>query len=120
MTDLPPMRVAAAPTRRGTTPPGGESQWRSSTRARRLPRDWRDRRQRVLARDQYLCQDCGAEATEVDHAGDPDDHDLDSLRSLCKSCHMRRTQRQAAAARKAAGRYVSKYRRPEKHPGIID
>lgn len=48
-----------------------------------------------------LCEDCEARgetvgATEVDHIdglgpNGPRGHDLDNLRSLCKSCHSRKT-----------------------------
>ncbi|MCL2582960.1 MAG: HNH endonuclease [Streptosporangiales bacterium] len=65
-------------------PPG----WSSST----VPR--------ILARDGYRCQQCGAPAAEVDHVvrGIEDDS---NLRALCVPCHRDKTQAEAAAARKA-------------------
>lgn len=60
-------------------------------RAERLPKDWRARRQTVLARDNYLCRNCGAPANEVDHRVAGDDHSLDNLQALCTPCHRRKT-----------------------------
>lgn len=51
---------------------------------------WRKIRQRILRRDQYVCQLCGAEATTVDHiiprrlqGGDSPEN----LQSLCAHCN---------------------------------
>ena len=53
-------------------------------------RAWRKVRARVLARDRYRCQLCGAPASEVDHivrvADGGGDH-LSNLRAICLRCN---------------------------------
>jgi 5-methylcytosine-specific restriction protein A len=73
--------------------------WKGSERNRSLPADWPERRLRVLRRDGYRCQECGAPATEVDHVGSPYDHSMSNLRALCSDCHRKRTAAQGVAAR---------------------
>ncbi|WPC72933.1 HNH endonuclease [Vibrio porteresiae] len=61
---------------------------------------WRKLREKILSRDEYLCQPCLAKgqitaATEVDHiinkaSGGTDDEY--NLQSICKSCHKEKTQ----------------------------
>lgn len=51
---------------------------------------WKDQRIRVLKRDGYTCQYCGADATQVDHViprkvGGT--HDLDNLVACCAPCN---------------------------------
>ena len=68
---------------------------------------WAAKRRRILARDP-VCRICRKRpATEVDHrvsraqgGGDSESN----LRGVCRRCHAIRTQRQSAAARKAAGK----------------
>lgn len=95
--------------------------WQKDSRRRReLPDDWSRIRKRVLARDRYLCAFCGAPATDVDHIVPGGDHSLGNLRSLCRTCHMRRTQLQAMDSRKLNGwtRPRKPVHRPKpKHPG---
>lgn len=76
--------------------------WAGSTRAQRRPDGWKALRLRVLRRDAYRCQapGCPAKATEVDHVIPNDDHDMANLQSLCTSCHSKKTQAEAAAARR--------------------
>jgi 5-methylcytosine-specific restriction endonuclease McrA len=85
-----------------------------------LPRDWASRRQKVLARDKQQCQlrlgGCLGKATDVDHKGHRDDHELDSLRAACRPCHNRRTSQQGAEARKR--RRDQRFRPQERHPGM--
>ncbi|QTX04120.1 HNH endonuclease [Agromyces archimandritae] len=57
---------------------------------------WEALRRQVLERDQYVCQYCGAEATEADHvipkdAGGRDE--LDNLVASCKPCNARKGNR---------------------------
>jgi 5-methylcytosine-specific restriction protein A len=100
------------------TPPG--TSWRTVP----LPPDWHNLRRTVLKRDGHQCtwhhQDmrCTAIATDVDHIGDPADHDLSNLRSLCGGHHDSRTGRQAATARWARHRERAVRAKP-KHPGIV-
>jgi 5-methylcytosine-specific restriction endonuclease McrA len=54
---------------------------------------WRKIRQRILQRDGYTCQQCGADGTHVDHivpramGGGDDDF---NLQCLCSSCNLRK------------------------------
>ncbi|MER5671146.1 hypothetical protein [Pseudonocardia alni] len=57
---------------------------------------------------------CGAEAREVDHIGDRDDHRPENLRALCTPHHRERTSRQANEIREQR-----RYRPAERHPGFL-
>ena len=59
---------------------------------------WRQVRQTILMRDNYLCQHCGKPATEVHHIKHLDENNIndpsialnpDNLVSLCWVCHRR-------------------------------
>jgi hypothetical protein len=59
---------------------------------------WTRQRNQQLEADSHACQQCGhhdptGKTLEIDHADDS------SLRTLCRTCHRRRTQAQAAQAR---------------------
>lgn len=89
--------------------------WDSSSRRSPLPSDWRAIRAPILRRDptcRLRLEGCTVVSTEVDHVGDPDDHRPHMLRGVCRECHQKRTQAQAAAARPSARRLA------EKHPGL--
>ena len=88
--------------------------WRTAP----LPRDWKRIRARVLRRDRGMCTwpGCGEKATEVDHVNGPDDHRIDSLRSLCAPHHRQVTAQQANAARWS--KWQPRKRPQEKHPGL--
>jgi 5-methylcytosine-specific restriction endonuclease McrA len=78
--------------------------WAGSTRASRLPRDWQQRRARVLARDHHTCQacagsHCGNERLEVDHIARGDDHRMENLQALGHACHAAKTAQEATEAR---------------------
>lgn len=97
--------------------------WDSSDRRTELPPDWRRRRAAVLARDHHRCRwpltyggECGADADEVDHRHDPQDHSLGALWALCPVHHGRKTQAEARAARRPQ---TTRRRAPEPHPGRI-
>lgn len=90
-----------------------------------LPKGWRRIRQQVLDRDGHQCTvvvngvRC-PETTdlEVDHLGNPDDHDLDNLATKCHSHHASKTGHQAAAARWSRVRAMRE-RTQRPHPGLI-
>lgn len=51
---------------------------------------WKKQRQRVLKRDNYTCQYCGQDATEVDHViprTKGGGHDMENLLACCKRCN---------------------------------
>jgi len=105
---LPPLRkgVSVEPLRKVLQ---GPSLWASvpySVRVKRLPyirdgRRWRALRNRVLARDGYMCLECGSRRNlEVDHTIEPRDGGaafppVDGLRTLCRKCHHAKTLRVA-------------------------
>lgn len=64
-------------------------------------------REQILKRDAYICQVCGAPATDVDHivprSAGGTDHPL-NLQALCGNHHRRKTGRDAARARWARKR----------------
>lgn len=71
-------------------------------RSAELPRDWPTRRRQVEARAGGQCEQvqangerCPNRGTECHHAGDRDDHRLESLQWLCRDCHEVETQWQA-------------------------
>ena len=52
---------------------------------------WEALRYQALNRAGYICELCGAKATEVHHKTYPDDFakdSLDNLQALCRVCHM--------------------------------
>jgi hypothetical protein len=96
--------------------------WETSDRRASLPANWPTVRAQRLAIDGHRCtatmrsgNRCRDRATDVDHAGGPDDHDVAALRSLCSWHHDRKSSREGAAARVQ----LSERRRPEAHPGLI-
>lgn len=102
--------------------------WTSeSGRSAPLPPNWPALRRYVLERDRAECKwqgpdpfvpterVCGVIASDVDHKGDPNNHDPDMLRALCAEHHRIRTSAQGNAAR-----WAHRRERPrEPHPGII-
>jgi hypothetical protein len=99
--------------------------WATSDRRSRLPGNWRQlvlqARQRSGGRCEFIFPNggrCRQPANGgVDHHVDPDDHRLESLRDLCHDHHMRKTQREALAARKT--RQNGRLRPEEPHPGAM-
>lgn len=94
--------------------------WKGSTRASRLPSNWRSEiRLRILARDP-VCRlaypgVCTGVSVEVDHRNPGDDHSDENLQGLCHECHAEKTKREAATAR-----WRFRERRPiPKHPGLL-
>lgn len=86
--------------------------WAGSTRRDTLPRDWARIRTQVFRRDGYRCTEetamgrCTEVATDCDHLGEPTDHRLEMLTSLCGPHHAAKSSRQGVQARqaRAAGR----------------
>jgi 5-methylcytosine-specific restriction protein A len=74
--------------------------WEGSTRRSRLPRDWPKRRIHILQRDPICNVCCNALSVEVDHIEPGDDHRFENLQGICKDCHDRKTQDEAAAGRR--------------------
>lgn len=91
--------------------------WDNSTRAARLPPDWRRRRARVLRRDNFTCQhpgcthhDPSGTTLEVDHMQRGDDHSLPNLQTLCVDHHKVKTIQE---------RRQPRTRPAESHPGLL-
>lgn len=103
-------------------------QWHGSDRRERLPSNWSTVRKRVLRRDDNRCTHrnpdtgvrCAEVATDVDHIIAGDNHSMENLTSLCDWHHQRKSSREGAAALLAKRRaHEKKYRRTEKHPGLL-
>ncbi|GGX98483.1 HNH endonuclease [Streptomyces fructofermentans] len=101
--------------------------WASSNRRAQLPRDWDAAvRPRILARDGHRCVQALAaggrcpetQALEVDHIGDPHDHDDANLQTLCHWHHQRKTAAESGAARRRRPR-ERRARPAERHPGLL-
>lgn len=108
-----------------TATPSAGTHWKespSSWRTAPRPRGWKTLRAQTLARDAHQCtwiedgERCTSEGTDADHIGDPEDHTLDNLRTLCEYHHRKRSAIQARAAR---GPLPSKERPTAPHPGLL-
>ena len=104
--------------------PGIAKPPQASRRTTPLPTDWHHLRRAVLQRDGYQCTwhdpdgiRCTTPATDVDHVGDPADHGMHNLRSLCGPHHDTRTGKQAAHARWGRVRQAAARAKP-RHPGL--
>lgn len=77
--------------------------WADSTRAARLPKDWKKVRARVLRRDGRRCYyhgpDCIGVADQVDHVVPNDNHDPANLAAICGPCHKAKSAQEAVRAR---------------------
>ena len=109
----------------------------ASWRTEPLPSDWRRIRAGVLARDGHRCTwfpgsdpsgsdyltayqhpyRCSSRATDVDHVGDPGDHDHTNLRSLCSRHHASKTASDAVSKRQSDRRRRTGFE-PPRHPGL--
>ena len=98
--------------------------WRSAD----LPSGWSRIREAVFARDGYRCQailpdggQCESPGPfECDHLGDPADHSLQALQTLCVSHHRRKTAADANAAMRSRRKEIDgRLRKPvERHTGM--
>lgn len=92
--------------------------WRNSTRRSRLPANWPELREAVLARNpRRVCHLCGRPGGDtVDHIIPGDDHRLVNLDWVHDDkpphCHRAKSAREGAAARPRL------FRPPEPHPGL--
>lgn len=100
--------------------------WSGSERREGLPPDWARIRRRILKRDEGRCTHteygdrCPLPATDVDHIKPGNDHRDANLRSLCDGHHKTKSGREGAKAANAARRRNrQKFRRTERHPGLI-
>lgn len=102
--------------------------WQGSTRKETLPPDWKKRREERFRLDGYQCtatnavtgERCDGPAEECDHHGDRLDHSIDNLRSLCSWHHGRKSAAQGLIAKaNRLRRADSKFRRDERHPGLL-
>lgn len=101
-------------------------QWHGSDRKHRLPKNWESLRKQVHRRDQSRCQVrlsesiCGEPAVDVDHIRRGDDHRLENLRCICDWHHKAKSAREGAMAYNAKMKHSrQKFRREEKHPGLL-
>ena len=101
--------------------------WSSSQRRNELPAGWAKIRRRILKRDGHRCTHrddygtrCSEPATDVDHIRPGSDHSDANLRSLCSYHHRKKSSAEGAAAKaKARRRHDKKFRRDERHPGLM-
>lgn len=96
--------------------------WIGSRRREELPPNWKRIRERVIDRDHGLCQwrmsdgsICAEDGTDVDHIRPGSDHRMRNLQLLCEWHHLRKTSREANAARVP---YSTRHP-AEAHPGLL-
>lgn len=101
--------------------------WANSDRREHLPANWAVLRRRRFKMDGNRCTNvneyderCKSPAQECDHIGDRTDHRIEMLRSLCTYHHGKKSGREGGTASGAIKRRnVKKFKRTEKHPGLI-
>lgn len=101
--------------------------WQGSDRRERLPANWQTIRKQVHRRDESRCavplpsgKRCNEPATDVDHIINNDDHSLSNLRCICDWHHKAKSAREGAMAYNAKMKHSrQKFRREEKHPGLL-
>ena len=101
--------------------------WQGSDRQYRLPANWETLRKQVHRRDNSVCQvrlsegqRCGEPAVDVDHIRRGDDHRLENLRCICDWHHGKKSAAEGARAYNAKMKKSrQKFRRVEKHPGLL-
>jgi 5-methylcytosine-specific restriction protein A len=101
--------------------------WHGSDRVHRLPANWEQIRKRIHRRDESRCQvrlsdgrKCLEPATDVDHIRRGDDHRDENLRCICDWHHGKKSAAEGARAYNAKiRRSKQKFRRTEKHPGLL-
>lgn len=88
------------------------------------PPDWQSRRQKVLRRDGFICQECGVRSTRVDDVrfdvdhivpkSDGGSHALENLQTLCPSCHA-----QKHSGNRRLGQRARKYKRRNRASVVV-
>ena len=66
--------------------------------------EWIKLRMKVLLRDNYVCQQCKAHASEVDHiipVALTGSDELSNLQALCSKCHKKKTSEDVNKIKKA-------------------
>lgn len=87
---------------------------------RELPSNWDSIRVLVFRRDNWRCVLCGSgDNLQCDHIDGALDHQLENLQTLCRSCHGRKTAREAQEVRYGLRRGRRRVRF-EQHPGMND
>lgn len=92
--------------------------WRNSTRASRLPSNWRELKMLADSRNpEHFCHICGVRGGDfLDHKVPGDDHSLENLDwahdRVPPHCHRTKSSREGAAARPRL------HRPPETHPAL--
>jgi len=74
--------------------------WAGSKRRNRLPSNWRNIREKIMARDNHACYLCGQYAAEVDHIIPGDDHNESNLAAICIPCHRKKSALEGVEAKK--------------------
>ena len=79
-------------------------------------------RKKILARDNHTCQHCGTttpplEVDHIDNTRSPNYNKETNLQTLCRPCHNKKTQQEAAIARKLKAQRKQLPTKP--HPGTI-
>lgn len=97
--------------------------WATSTRAKRLPKNWPQLKAQVKKRAKGRCEasphepDCPGVGAECDHRVPGDDHSLSNLQWLSSQCHKAKTTRENAEANR--WRAGIRRRPEERHPGRL-
>jgi len=96
--------------------------WETSTRAKRLPKNWPQLKAATKKRARGKCEaathvpECTGIGAECDHRDRGDDHSLANLQWLSTPCHKAKSsQENAEANRRRAG---MRLRPQERHPGL--
>lgn len=103
--------------------------WENSSRRDRLPPNWAQIREDVLAGAGFRCQQrmpdgslCSRIANEVDHKVRGDDHRPENLRAVCSWHHQKKSSSEGGRANWAIRKsHLNRHRdrRVERHPGIL-
>lgn len=99
------------------------SNWHTSNRRSRLPKDWTKRVAAVKERDGGRCRQilpsgarCPRPGRDVDHRERGDNHDLSNLQLLCEEHHRLKTNSEWAEGKK---RKLAPKRPAERNPGLL-
>jgi hypothetical protein len=91
-----------------------------------LPANWQSVIRPAILRRDPICLwgflpeeigECREPSTDVDHIGEPDDHNPESLRGICSYHHRKRTASQGVAGRAKIREEKPRLRPRPNHPG---